>query len=244
MKKAKKVFLSIIAAALCVLSMLSVAPSASALSKPKAPKSVKYISDYAVQEHCLTFKPSSGGATGYHVQVVNASGKVTSNQYYKSTRKDKVFYKLGDEYVVWCNNNFNKYIANGQFYTVKVRAFNASNYKSGKPSSAKYSGFASTYAAETVTGAKAQRVKSPKGIKFSWNKTKGATGYELRFMSLDKKDVYETHKVKGASATFTRISGVYLDRVKTVHLQIIPVKASGKKTYTGAVWKYFKLNVK
>ena len=108
--------------------MLSVAPTASALSTPKAPKSVKYISDYAVQEHCLTFKPSSGGATGYHVQVVNASGKVTSNQYYKSTRKDKVFYKLGDEYVVWCNNNFNKYIANGQFYTVKVRAFNASNY--------------------------------------------------------------------------------------------------------------------
>ena len=236
MKKAYKLLLS---AVLCVLIAVSSVPFASALSKPSAPSKVLYRSDYAVEEHCLIVTPKSS-STGLQVQVINAYGKNTLNKYYKIGAYNKTFYKLDKEYIIW---NFNKYISNGQFYTVRVRAFNASNYTSGKPNgSAKYSGWTSTYAAETVTGSKAVRVDN-NNVKISWNKTKGATCYTLRFAFVDIFSVNKSITTNKTSVTLSKIDGVFLKKAKKITLEIVPVKLK-KYSYKGADWKYHNLKIK
>lgn len=236
MKKAYKLLLS---AVLCVLIAVSSVPFASALSKPSAPSKVLYRSDYAVEEHCLIITPKSS-STGLQVQVINAYGKNTLNKYYKIGAYNKTFYKLDKEYIIW---NFNKYISNGQFYTVRVRAFNASNYRSGKPNgSAKYSGWTSTYAAETVTGSKAVRVDN-NNVKISWNKTKGATCYTLRFAFVDIFSVNKSITTNKTSVTLSKIDGVFLKKAKKITLEIVPVKLK-KYSYKGADWKYHNLKIK
>lgn len=239
MKIIKKISSIIIATVLCVLIAVSSVPFASALSAPKVPSKIVYRSDYAIEEHCLTIVPKSS-STGFQVQVINADGKTILNKYYKCSVKSKDFYKLDKEYIVW---NFHKYIPNGQFCTVKVRAFNAENYKSGKPKSAKYSGWISTYAAETATGAKAARVDNKKNVKISWNKTKGATCYTLRFAFIDKKAVNTSRTVSSTSIKFSKIGGVSLKNAKRITMEIVPVKLS-KLAYHGADWKFYNLTIK
>ena len=236
----KKVYKLLIISVLCVLIAVSSIAFASALSKPAAPKKVLYRSDYAIQEHCLIITPKSS-STGLQVQVINANGGITLNKYYKIGSYNKTFYKLDKEYIIW---NFNKYIGNGQFYRVKVRAFNASNYKSGTPnSSAKYSDWISTYAAETVTGAKAVRVNNKKEVKISWNKAKGATCYTLRFAFVDIFSVKKEMTTDKTSVTLSKIDTISLRNAKEITLQIVPVKLD-KYAYRGADWKFHKLKIR
>ena len=239
MKIFKKIISVIITAALCMLITVSSVPFASALTAPKAPAKIIYRSDYAIEEHCLIITPKSA-STGFQVTAINASGKTTYNKYFKCSVKTKEFYKLDKEYIVW---NFHKHISNGQFYTVKVRAFNASGYKSGKPSNAKYSGWTSTYAAETVTGAKAVRVNKNGGVRISWNKAKGANCYTLHFAFVDNKSVLKSCTVSGTSLKISKISGISLKNAKKITLEIIPVKLS-KYAYRGADWKFHNLTIK
>lgn len=239
MKTIKRIAAPMIAAVLCLLIAMSSIPVASALSVPQAPSKVLYRSDYAIDEHCLIITPKSV-STGFQVQAINVSGKTTYNKYFKANTKSKEFYKLGKDYIVW---NFHKNIANGQFYTVKVRAFNASNYKSGtKPSSAKYSGWTSTYAAETVKGAKAVRVDK-NNIRISWNKTAGATCYTLRYAFVDNKAVAGGKTVSATSTKLSKIGKVSLKNAKKIILEIVPVKLS-KYAYHGADWKFHNLTIK
>lgn len=240
MKTIKSIVSITLTAVLCLIIAVSSVPYVSALSKPKAPSRVLYRSDYAIEEHCLTFKPSPSGATGYQVQVRNSNGKITLNKFYKSTARSKSFYKLDGEYVLW---NFNKHIKDGQFYTVKVRAFNASGYKSGKPSNAKYSGWTSTYAAETVTGAKALRVNKNGCVRISWNKTKGATCYTLRFAFVDNKLVRLGKTIKETNISLSKIGNVSLKNAKRITMEIVPVKLT-KLAYHGADWKFHKVVIK
>ena len=240
MKTIKSIVSITLTAVLCLIIAVSSVSYVSALSKPKAPSRVLYRSDYAIEEHCLTFKPSPSGATGYQVQVRDSNGKITLNNFYKSTERSKSFYKLDGEYVLW---NFNKHIKDGQFYNIKVRAFNANDYKSGKPNNAKYSGWSSTYAAETVTGAKAVRINNKKAVKISWNKTKRATCYTLRFAFLDNTSVIKHKTIKGNCFKTSKIFGIPMKEVKTISLEIIPVKLSGK-AYSGAAWKMHNLKIK
>lgn len=236
----KKVYRLLMVSILSVLIAIASVQFASALSKPAAPKKVLYRSDYAIQEHCLIITPKSS-STGLQVQVINANGGITLNKYYKIGSYNKTFYKLDKEYLIW---NFNKYISNGQFYRVKVRAFNASNYKSGAPnSSAKYSEWTSTYAAETVTGAKAVRVNNKKEVKISWNKAKGATCYTLRFAYVDNKYVGLSKTTNKTSLTFSKVAGISLKNAKKVSVEIIPVKLE-KYSYRGAEFKIHNLIIK
>ena len=231
-----KIFIAVI---LCVLIAISSVPFVSALTAPKAPSKVLYRSDYAVDEHCLVITPKSA-STGFQVTAINADAKTTYNKYFKCGVKSKEFYKLDKEYIVW---NFHKQISNGQFYTVKVRAFNASDYKSGKPNNAKYSGWTSTYAAETVTGAKALRVNKNGGVKISWNKTKGATCYTLRFVFVDNKAVRLGKTIKETNISLSKIGNVSLKNAKRITMEIVPVKLT-KLAYHGAQWKFHKLVIK
>lgn len=252
----KKKILSILLSVVLILMItVSSIPFASAAVKaPSIPKSVKYISDYIVREHCLEFKGSKGGATGYHVQIINASGKVTSNQYYKSTNKksDKTFFNTGDHYIVWCNNNFNKYIARGQFYKIRVRAFNVakpSSYKTGKkPSGAKYSGYSATYGAESVKGAKAVKTSDKKGIKISWSKTKGANKYYLRIIDKDGKYIGKSYILTGTSKVFTKVNGVSFKGAQKISVNISPIKVVDGKNYNATAYGHnnglINLNVK
>lgn len=240
MKTIKSIVSITLTAVLCLIIAVSSVPYVSALSKPKAPSRVLYRSDYAIEEHCLTFKPSPSGATGYQVQVRDSNGKITLNNFYKSTARSKSFYKLDGEYVLW---NFNKHIKDGQFYNIKVRAFNANDYKSGKPSNAKYSGWTSTYAAETVTGAKALRVNKNGGVRISWNKTKGATCYTLRFAFVDNKAVRLGKTIKETNISLSKIGNVSLKNAKKITMEIVPVKIT-KLAYHGADWKFHKLVIK
>jgi hypothetical protein len=240
MKTIKSIVSITLTAVLCLIIAVSSVPYVSALSKPKAPSRVLYRSDYAIEEHCLTFKPSPSGTTGYQVQVRDSNGKITLNKFYKSTARTKSFYKLDGEYVLW---NFNKHIKDGQFYTVKVRAFNASDYKSGKPSNAKYSGWSSTYAAGTITGAKALRVNKNGGVRISWNKTKGATCYTLRFAFVDNKAVRLGKTIKETNISLSKIGNVSLKNAKKITMEIVPVKLT-KLAYHGADWKFHKLVIK
>lgn len=238
MKTVKRIAAPVISAVLCLLIAFSSVPAASALTAPKAPSKVMYRSDYAVDEHCLIITPKST-STGFQVQAINANGEKTYNKYFKCSSKTKEFYKLDKEYIVW---NFHKNIANGQFYTVKVRAFNASNYKSGKPSSAKYSGWTSTYAAETVKGAKAVRVDK-NNVRISWDKTKGANCYTLRFAFVDNKAIQAGKTISENSIKLSKLGGVSLKNAKRITMEIIPVKLS-KYAYRGAAWKFHNLTIK
>lgn len=252
----KKKILSISMAIILVLTIAatSIPFVSAAVKKPNAPSSVKYISDYLVREHYLDFKGSKGGATGYHVQIINASGKVTSNQYYKSTNRtsDKTFFKSGDHYVVWCNNNFNKYIARGQFYKIRVRAFNVakpSSYKTGKkPSDAKYSGYSTTYGAESVKGAKAVKSSDKKGVKISWSKTKGASKYYLKIIDKDDKYIGRSYILTGTSKVFTKVNGVSFKGAKKISVNISPIKVVDGKNYNATAYGHnnglINLNVK
>lgn len=239
MKSLKQVISLIVSVVLCGVITIGSIPFASALSKPAAPSKVLYRSDYAIEEHYLSVKTKSA-ATGFQVKLTNASGSITFNRYYKIGSYNKSFYKMDGEYILW---NFYKNIKNGQFYKVQVRTFNVSNYKSGKPnSSAKYSGWTSTYAAETVTGAKAVRVDN-KNVKISWNKTKGATCYTLRFAFVDIFSVNKSLTTDKTSVTLSKIDGVFLKKAKKITLEIVPVKLK-KYSYRGADWKYHNLKIK
>ena len=236
----KKTYKLLFTAVLCVLLAVSSIPYVSAFSEPSAPSKVLYRSDYAIEEHCLIITPKTN-STCFQVQVIDAEGVTTVNKYYKCGSYSDTFYKLGKDYII---QNFRKYIGNGQFYKVKVRAFNASNYKSGKPNaSAKYSGWASTFAAETVTGAKAVRTNNKKNVKSSWNKTQGATCYTLRFAFVDIFSVKKEMTTDKTSVTLSKIDGVLLRNAKEITLQIVPVKLD-KYAYRGADWKFHKLKIR
>ena len=240
MKSFKQIISLIVALALCCVITIGSIPFASALSTPSAPKKVLYRSDYAIEEHCLIITPKSS-STGFQVQVINSSGNTTLNKYYRIGAYNNDFYKLDGEYILW---NFHKNIKDGQFYKVKVRTFNASNYKSGKPnSSAKYSSWTSTYAAETVTDAKAVRVDNKKSVKISWDKTKGATCYTLRFAFVGNKAVKKEMTTGETSVKLSKIDGVNLKNAKKITLEIVPAKLD-KYAYRGASWKFHKLTIK
>ena len=241
MNRLKKSLTILLGVVLCAVLTVATIPFASALSKPASPKKVLYSSDYAVQEHCVEITPASS-STGFQVKVVNASGNTTFNKYYNCSVKTREFYKLDKVFILW---DFHKHIGNGQFYKISVRAFNASNYNHGKPkASAKYSGWTSTYAAETVTGAKAVRVDNKKKVKISWDKTKGATCYTLRFSYVDNKYVgMKSMTTDKTSVTLSKVGNIQLKNAKKISLEIVPVKLD-KYAYRGASWKIHNLTIK
>lgn len=252
----KKKLLSIVLAIFLVIMItVSSIPFVSATVKtPNKPRSVLYISTYILQEHCISFKPSKGGAHGYNLLIKNANNKTYRNYYFSvnAAKSNTAFYKLGDYY----DALFSKYasvLKEGNFYKICVRAFNVPNPKKYKstggvkpPKGTKYSGYAYTYGAESVTGAKA--VKTSKGVKISWNKCKGASKYRLTIDFKDNKYIGKSYTLSGTSKAITKIKSVSFKGAKKVTVEISPIKVVGKKTYhatcTGPIDKMKYLKVK
>jgi hypothetical protein len=177
----KKFMKTIVPVVLCLALLVCSVPVTFAASSttPKAPIALKYVSDYATNEHCVSFTPTSK-ADGYQIQIIHNNGTVGLNWYSRTANETRAFYKDGGRYYL-TKLSFND--KSGEFYKIRVRAFNNPSGKYESPvtgfekpnSSAKYSSWSTaTYGADATKSVKATRVNNKQDVKISWDKFKGA----------------------------------------------------------------------
>ena len=240
MKKNKKIISTVSIITLCMLMVLTSIPFVSAVSKPNVPKNIKYMSHYiAGPEHCLTFEPPTGGADGFHIVVKDVNGNVKKQFFIKSSENSSDFYKLSNSFVFW---NFKRYIKSGQWYTVKVRAFNLTkqykkSYKTRTKPKVKYtaySAYGTTYCCEKVTGLKAKLINNKKNIKVYWSKVKGTTLYEGLLFDISNKSLLPFPKFSNKKNYFilkNKYNGKAIKKGSSLSIEVIPQKVVSNKKY-------------
>lgn len=229
----KKIISLFLVMALLVTMTVVFVPSASAVSKPGKPTVVAYDCAYAIDGAELIFKKPSGGAVGYHIQVMDLNMKVVANAYAKSSAFKKITAGIYKGSYVNTNMHLWKKIKAGKWYTVRVRGFNISNssytYSSGKPSYAVYGAYSGvTYAACDVTNLK---VSSPhkNSLKASWSKVAGTTSYKMEVNCQDKnrKSLIVRHVSTSSNGFHIAIP----EETKYITILVWLKKNVGNKTY-------------
>ena len=256
MKNTRKILSVITILCLCILITIGSIPFATAKTTIKAPTNVEYYSSNVKYERYITFKHSDmKKADGYHIQISNASGKAVSNSYCKKNNNDDNFRydkKYGKFYF-----NTKKYIKGGQFYKINVRAFKLSSsyvkkYKKGTKPNSKYTTYSpyskSTYGAVSPLNVKAKKTNKGKSVKITWSKVKGATGYDIRVCSINKKITSKSIKKPISTTkdtiTLTKVDGISLKGKKEISLQIQAKKKVSGKTYYGTYDDILFLKIK
>ena len=222
-----------------------------AATKPKAPTSVEYSSDYAIDEHCISFK-SPSKVDGFHVHGERDDGKKL-DVYCWTSNYDNYFYKVGNKYIVQPLT-----LQDGCLHTLKVRAFNVpknykrpaigpsifGNLKKAPGKAATYSEWSkSIYMANAVTSIKATRVNSNKNLKITWNKIPKVTKYKLSISSIDNKKVNLEYVVNGTNKTIGKIDNVTFKKNKKISAIVVPVAVNNAKVYS-SFFKYRIVTIK
>ncbi len=162
-----KLYRFILCAFMCVTVIFTCSAVTSAAPKIAKVKSVK-VSSVAADKITLKWKKVSG-VTGYRI-------------YRYSSKKDKYVYVGRTKKVSYTDDS----LSAGKTYKYKVRAYKTKNKKNT------YGAYSSVVKGTTnpkkVKGLKATYVGTS-NVKLSWNKSTGATGYEVFMYDFDK-DVY------------------------------------------------------
>ena len=225
--------------------------NSSAVTKPKAPTSVEYSSDYAIGEHFISFK-SPSKVDGFHVHGEREDGKKL-DVYCWTSNYDNYFYKVGNKYIVQPLT-----LQDGCLHTLKVRAFNVSknykrpaseptifgNLKQNPGKAATYSDWSkSIYMANAVTSIKATRVNNNKNLKITWNKIPKVTKYKLSISSIDNKNVNLEYVVNSTSKTIGKIDNIAFKKNKKISAIVVPVAVNNAKVYS-SFFKYRIVTIK
>lgn len=180
----KKIYQFILCAFLCVSVIFTCSSVISAAPKVAKVKSVK-VSSVAADKVTLKWKKISG-VTGYRI-------------YRYSTKKEKYVYVGRTKKVTYTDDS----LSAGKTYKYKVRAYKTKNKKNTYGS---YSDVVrGTTNPKKVTGLKTTYIGTS-NVKLSWNKAKGATGYEIFMYDFDKEVYISKGTVTKTSCVLKNLS--------------------------------------
>ncbi len=204
----KKIYQFILCTFMCVSVIFTCSAVISAAPKVAKVKNVK-VSSVAADKVTLKWKKVSG-VTGYRV-------------YRYSTKKEKYVYVGRTKKVTYTDDS----LSAGKTYKYKVRAYKTKNKKNT------YGAYSDVVRGTTnpkkVTGLKTTYIGTS-NVKLSWNKAKGATGYEVFLYDFDKKVYVSKGTVTKTSCVLKKLSQNTRYRVRVAAFHKKNGKAYGVKS--------------
>ncbi len=190
----KKIYRFILCTFMCMSIFFTCSAVVSAAPKVAKVTNIK-VSSVAANKVTLKWKKLSG-VTGYRV-------------YRYSTNKKKYVYIGKTKKITFTEGS----LTAGKTYKYKVRAYKTKNKKNT------YGAYSDVVVATTtpkkVSGLKTTYVGTSV-VKLSWNKTKGATGYEVFMYDFNKKTYVSKGSVTKNSCALKKLSNNTLYKVKVV----------------------------
>lgn len=225
----KKITSLLLIAVMAISSIYVGSITSNATSKPKAPTSLVYDCPEAIDGANLCFKkPSDSSIKGYNIQVKDYKGNVKYNKNFSNNNFKKItsYYLKG--YYWNRNDGIVKVIKRGQWYTIRMRSYNNKKV---------YSSWSkATYGACGVTGMKAKR--SGKKVKISWNKMKGVSDKNAKYLLTVKNKDY---KCKSNSLT---VDSIKKSEKKVEVFVVCYKKVNGKLIRSDSTNSYYNEEIK